>query len=307
MYDAAAMRVGAFEIEASAGELQEPQVIATLRPWIDAGSVGGLILRSLQEHLGAREVGSLARPGDFFDFTRYRPVTRYNGDERVLTIPNTRVSCARRGGGPDLVLLDLLEPHSRAEDYIDSIVELVTWLGATEMCRVGAWYGSVPHTRPPRISQSVGGNQVDRATGRTPSPARRYEGPTSILNVINDRLEKLGIVNTSLMLQLPHYAQLEEDFSAAAAMLEAVGEIYGLAPEIAERTAAYEARGNMQHEQLDRMVANDPELRALVAGAESAYDAEYPAAVDDGPRLSPEIERFLGEVTGSMDDGDNDA
>ncbi|MGK2966594.1 MAG: PAC2 family protein [Tepidiformaceae bacterium] len=296
------MRIGAFEVDESVRDLRDPQVISTLRPWIDAGSVGGLALTSLQERLGAREVGSLARPGEFFDFTRYRPVVRWDGDERLLTVPNTRISSARRGDGPDLLFLDVLEPHSRAEDYVDSLMELLAWAGVKAFCRIGAWYTAVPHTRPPRVTHSVAGKQVDRQTGRESPSTRRYEGPTSILNLMNDRLDALGIGNNSLMLQLPHYAQLEEDYTAAGAMLVAIGEIYDLAPELVERAAGYEARGRLQHDKLDRMVANDPELRAMLAGAEAAYDAEEASAPSDTPRLSPEIERFLGEISGVMDE-----
>ena len=122
------MRVGAFEIDDSVHGLRNPHVISTLRPWIDAGSVGKLVLARLEDRLGARSAGSLVQPGQFFDFTRYRPVVRYRGDERTFVVPNTTVSYVRRREEPDFVFLDLLEPHSHAEDYIESILELISSL-----------------------------------------------------------------------------------------------------------------------------------------------------------------------------------
>ena len=46
--------------------------IAMLRPWIDVGRVGTLVLNQLEAKLGTKELGRLARPGTFFDFTRCR-------------------------------------------------------------------------------------------------------------------------------------------------------------------------------------------------------------------------------------------
>ena len=142
------MLIGSFEVNDAIGTLRDPIAFATLRPWLDAGNAGSLTLRRLEDSLGARELGQLARPGDFFDFTRYRPTVRYNGDEREFDMPNTRLMVARRPSGPDLLLIDALEPHTRAEDYIDSIAEILQAAGVKVHWRLGAWFGGVPHTRP---------------------------------------------------------------------------------------------------------------------------------------------------------------
>ena len=64
------MRIGAFEVAEPVPELRNTCAIANLRPWVDVGRVGTLALRSLEHHMGAQELGRLARPGEFFDFTR---------------------------------------------------------------------------------------------------------------------------------------------------------------------------------------------------------------------------------------------
>ena len=297
------MKIGAFEVNDAITRLRAPIAVATLRPWIDAGNVGSLALRRLQNALGAREGGELARPGEFFDFTRYRPTVRYNGDEREFVVPNTRISFARRPDGDDVLFLDVLEPQARAEEYLDSIVEVLTAAGVTAHWRLGAWFGAVPHTRPLRVSMSLGAGQVDPKTRREIQRATRYEGPTSIMSLLGGLLETRGIENNSLMLQLPHYVQLEDDHTAAAAMLEAAGEAFGLSTEVAETVTGMRARGERQYERIDRMVAADPELRQAVESFERAYDQEQGKREPDGPALSPEIERFLGEVARRIDDG----
>ncbi len=301
------MKVGAFEVDETITTLQEPVAVSTLRPWIDAGSVGKLVLGRLQDRLGAKDLGELRTPGDYFDFTRYRPTVRYDGEEREFVVPNTRLTVARRNDGADLLFLDMLEPHSRAEEYMDSVVELLATAGTRRHWRIGAWYGGVPHTRPLRVSRATGGNQVDPKTGRTIRPARRYEGPTSIMSLINAGLEAKAIESNSLMLQLPHYAQLEEDFSAAAAVLEATAEVLALPTELGDAILGMRARGERQYNQLNRMVEDDSDLKRAVERLEQIYDDEHPPVEPEGPALSPEIERFLGEITRGMDEGETES
>ena len=78
------MRTGGFELNEPLPELNSPHVIAVLRPWIDAGEVGTMILERLEANMGARELGKLATPGNFYDFTRYRPTVRWIDDVREL-------------------------------------------------------------------------------------------------------------------------------------------------------------------------------------------------------------------------------
>ena len=152
--------------------------------------------------------------------------------------------------------------------------------------RLGAWFGAVPHTRPLRVSMSLGAGQVDPKTRREIQRATRYEGPTSIMSLLGGLLETRGIENNSLMLQLPHYVQLEDDHTAAAAMLEAAGEAFGLSTEVAETVTGMRARGERQYERIDRMVGADPELKQAVESFERAYDQEQGKREPDGPALN---------------------
>ena len=109
------MRVSEFELTEPVPELRKPHVIASLRPWVDAGSVGTLTLSRLERHLGAKDMGGLATPGKFFDFTRYRPTVYYTEGQRRMTIPNTFVRYAPGEGEFDYLFLHILEPHAFAE------------------------------------------------------------------------------------------------------------------------------------------------------------------------------------------------
>lgn len=296
------MRIGAFEVNEIVCELREQIAVGTLRPWLDAGNVGTLAMRALRDALDARDIGELATPGEFFDFTRYRPNVRYRGDEREFVVPNTRLSSARLPEGPDILLLDVLEPHARAEEYMDSMVEVLAVAGVRSHWRLGAWFGGVPHSRPLRVSMTTGSRQLDAKTGRETRRTTRYEGPTSIMSLLTHRLEAREIENNSLMIQLPHYAQIDEDYSAAAAMLEAAGDAFGVSSALSEVVEQMRARGARQYEQLGRMVAASPDLVRAVESFEKIYDAEHGEPGTGGSGLSPEIERFLGEVARRIDE-----
>ena len=81
------MRLGAFEIKEPIPEVKDPHALAILRPWIDVGNAGSLTLSALESHFDAKELASLARPGDFFDFTRYRPTLYFEEDHREVLVP----------------------------------------------------------------------------------------------------------------------------------------------------------------------------------------------------------------------------
>ena len=290
------MRIGAFEVDEPIPELRDPHVISMLSPWLDAGSVGTLTLDVLESYFGAKSLARLARPGNFFDFTRYRPTIQYKDGERVYRVPNCDLSYARSGQGQDLAFLHLLEPHAAAEEYIDSILELLKTIGAKRLCRIGAMWDAVPHTRPLPVNQTIRGQQTNPNRGQ-----RRYEGPTSIMNLLTEGAEKLGVENVSLMARLPYYARLEEDHMGVNRMLDALSNLYDLPDSMGDKELA-----RRQYREIDAQISGDQEAELLVKKLEDSYDAEQPSARADTPAppqapLSPEIERFLRELGDRLD------
>ena len=113
------MRLGAFEVNEPVPELKKPHALAVLRPWVDVGNVGTLTLSRLELSLNRHDLATLHRPGDFYDFTRYRPTMYLKEDRRELQVPNTVITYGNREGAHDFVLLHLLEPHMLADEYMD--------------------------------------------------------------------------------------------------------------------------------------------------------------------------------------------
>ena len=287
------MKIGEFELKEPLPDLDAPHVIAMLSPWIDAGNVGSRTLRRLHRHLGANELGKLARPGAFFDFTRYRPVMHSVAGKRVLNVPNTTISYAHREEGTDLLLLHLLEPHSAAEEYIDSVVELLKTLGVRKYVRIGAMYDAVPHTRPLWVTGSNNGKPLEGISKVTaPRRGGGYQGPTSIMNMVTGMLEDAGIENATLMVHLPQYLEIEDDFAGAARAMEVLCNMYALPQELADSP-----RGKRQYQQVSEEVAENDAVKALVQRLETYYDNRIaPKTLEDPDSLSPQIQRFLQDM-----------
>ncbi len=284
------MRIGAFEIREPLPPLKEPHALTMLRPWVDVGSVGSLALTRVERYLNAQELGKLARPGAFFDFTRYRPVIAVRDGRREVTIPNSFVNFAVREHDHDFVFLHLLEAHVQGEDYTDSIVELLKTLGVKRYVLLGGMYDAVPHTRPLLVTGTMAGTQAQRAAGAAKVEQSTYEGPTTINYLVGNRVAAMGMETASLIVHLPQYAQLEEDFSGAARVLEVLASIYHLPESIIDQK-----RGQEQYQEVGKQIS--ARLRPVIQQLERNYDARLAAQPKpESPPLAPEVERFLKEM-----------
>ncbi|MBI4328775.1 MAG: PAC2 family protein [Chloroflexi bacterium] len=291
------MRVGDFEVQEPLPSLKEPHAIAMLSPWVDAGKVGTLTLSRLEDHFGARELGRLAKPGAYYDFTRYRPITRLVEGQRSLSVPNTVIYYAHREEPPDFLFCHVLEPHAFAEDYVASLTQLFKTLGVKRHCRIGAMYNSVPHTRPLRVTGTLAGEPLSGFPGLVTRQRSNYEGPTSILGLFSQELDRLGVENMTLMVHLPHYLQLEEDFAGTARILEVLRALYHLPGSIPQTEL-----GQRQYRELNSEVMRNPSAKALVERLEEYYDTGPEAQEAEAPSPLPEdMQKFLEDLSKKLD------
>ena len=294
------MRVGAFELQEPLPELRDPHVFAMIRPWVDVGSVGTLTLNRLERYLGSKELGRLHRPGEFFDFTRYRPSMRLVDNERRVRVPNSIIRYATTENGPDYLFFHLREPHANSETYTDSILEVVEKFNVQRYCRLGAMYDAVPHTRPLLVTGSLGSVPQSRSVPNLKLRGSTYQGPTTIMNLVSDGIDKLEIEAINFMVHLPQYVQLDEDYNGTARMIEVLSSVYSEIP----ADLAPTRRGQRQYRELNAAVERNSDLQGLIKQMEDYYDTneaesetpEETASQEDAVALSPEIEQFLSEL-----------
>ncbi len=296
------MLIGDFEIDRPDPPLRNPHCIAMLRPWVNVGNVGAIALGRLAKLTAAREIGRLVRPSRFYDYTRYRPEIKFVKNRRVVRVPNTRALVGHSPGGPDFLLLQMMEPHMNAEDFNDSVLAMLRELGVSRYILIGGMYDSVPHSRPLRVTGSARGWTPPKDFAGVRVSRSSYQGPTSLASQLTDRARReIGLETLSLIVHLPLYLKLDDDYAGAARLLKALGSQYGF-----RQTVPEAEMGDRQYRQVARAMTNNPQLRELVKRFESEYDQR-----DESPEeqsrveLSPAIEQFLEDVSRKPDSGDS--
>ncbi|MCH2671116.1 MAG: PAC2 family protein [Chloroflexota bacterium] len=268
--------------------LKDPHVLAVVRPWIDVGNVGTLTMRRLERHLESKEIGRLVKPGRYYDFTRYRPKSVLKQGVREYSIPSTTISAAVREHGPDLITLHMLEPHLYGEDYTDSLIELLKYLGVKRYSMIGAMYDMVPHTRQLLVSGGIldSHNEAEyKLVGVRPSD---YEGPTTITYLVSNALDAADIETRIFVVHLPQYFQVEEDFTGTARLMTIMCTLYGLPIRLADSE-----RGRQQYASLQNIVTDTSEVAGLLERLEERYDRENNPDSEPTSDLSPMVEEFL--------------
>ena len=295
------MRIGAFELHEPLPELREPHLLTVLRPWIDVGSVGTLGLGTLEAHFGANELGRLYRPGEFYDYTRYRPTIFRREGEREVVVPNSVLNWAKGKGDHDWLFLHLLEPHIKGEELMESVVEVMEHLGVRRYALVGAMYGSSPHTRPLLASGTISEPEAQERLEQVGLRSSNYEGPTSIIAMATEEARRRGVQVLSVLVQLPPYARLEEDHKGQEALLRYLGALYDWDLNLNEIATA----GDSQYEELDRATQADRQMRGIVRRLEDAYDSDMatpPEQRGESADLPPVVQDFLRDLEEGNDD-----
>jgi hypothetical protein len=250
----------------------------------------------LERHLRASEIGRLARPGLFYDFTRYRPRSLFNEGRREVSIPNTIIRCAEREEGPDLLMLHLMEPHLYGEDYTDSIVEILKFFGVKRYTLIGGMYDLVPHTRPLLVSGVAKGSNVVAENQLVKVQPSNYEGPTTITYLISQEAEKMGLETRIFVVHLPQYFQVDEDLTGTARLMEILCTLYQLPERLVEAQ-----RGREQYEKLQEMVDDTSGVAALLQRLEERYDRDQQREEPPPSPLSPDVEEFLKDLDEGFD------
>jgi len=292
------MKIGAFQVKEPLPELNEPTVLLVLDPWIDVGDVGTTTLGLLEKYLGAERLGELPRPGDFFDFTRYRPVIRLVDGEREVEIPNSYINYAHHSSGEDFLFMHMREPHMQGEVYADSIFKVMKKFGAKRYCLVGSMYDAVPHTRPLIVSGGISGQWGDelRQQGVISSD---YEGPTAITVLVSQAAAKHKMEIATLVVHLPQYVSVDKDYIGVLRLMEIFCSLYNFPFDLRD----LRVRADEQNRELGLAIESEPQLKEIVKQLEIYYESRVGKPETEQPELSPEIEKFLRDATKHFDQG----
>lgn len=291
-------------------QLRRPVLVAAFEGWNDAGNAASEAVSYLAKAWGA-ETFALFDSEELFDFTSSRPSVRIGPTEvRELEWPALKLSAADLPQmGHDVVFLSGPEPQLRWRSLADELGRVCAQLQVAQGVLLGALLADVPHTRPVRVTGGAATREMASLAGVEPS---YYEGPTGIIGVVADTLNRLGVPTASLWASVPHYVSQSASPKAALALVERTARLLGVSIDTVElqiSTAAYER-------QINDLVASDEDASAYVTRLEEQDAEEHEAAggpaaggpaasvpADEGPKLSPasgerlaaEVERYLRE------------
>jgi predicted ATP-grasp superfamily ATP-dependent carboligase len=122
---------------------------------------------------------------------------------------------------------------------------------------LGAYLADVIYSRPVQVGGFTLDAELASALGLGPST---YEGPTGIVGVLTDALDKAGIAAASLWAALPHYVTVSPNPRGALALLQRLEAVTGLRFDL----SSLEDTAGEFDEQVSELIASDPQLSAYV-------------------------------------------
>jgi predicted ATP-grasp superfamily ATP-dependent carboligase len=266
-------------------DLHDPVVVVAFGGWNDAGNAATGAVEHLSEAYEAESVFSID-PDDFYDFQVNRPMVELNDeDDRELIWPTTEVRIAELSDGRALVLVQGLEPNLRWRQFCTLITSALRSADVTRVHLLGALLADTPHTRPIPVSTSTGNRELMTSMGLAPSS---YEGPSGIVGVLGDALERSGVQVLSLWAAIPHYVSHPPCPKATLALLSQLEQLLDTSLELGELPELARAweRG------VDELAAEDSEVAEYVSSLEQQQDAtDLPEA--SGEVIAAEFERYL--------------
>ena len=276
--------------------LHRPVLIAAFTGWFDIAGGATAAIR----HLGGDDGRLLAAidPDGFFDFTASRPTVTLDDDgRRVVAWPRNEIragdagAAGAAGGAHDLVLLKGEEPNIRWGTFAGLLLEVAQRLSCEMVVTVGTVADTQPHTRKPLV---FGSSTNEALAARLGLSRPRYEGPTGVVGVLHDRLDRAGVPAIALRAPVPHYLAASPNPKSTVALLQHLEHVLGvptghgaLGPEVEEWDRRHDAA-----------VASDDEAPAYVRQLEIVHDRRLDAAVAEEHDLAAELEAFLREQRG---------
>ena len=281
------------------GPLRDPVLVIALRGWFD---VAGVATGALEWCIQERSVTVVASidPDPFFDFTQERPETFIDedGDRHIRWPENDFLVVRFPEGSRDLVLMSGVEPHLHWTTFADCIVEAAQQLKCSVVVTVGAAAEGVPHTRSPQVFGSTTNGALARRLGLS---RPQYQGPTGVVGVIQERLDREGLTGVALRVGVPHYLSNAQHPKSSAALLRHLEHVLGVPT---SHGMMYEEIQRWE-ELHDAAVDGDQQTEHYVKMLEEEYDRRTEASVPTGDDLAAEFERFLREENGNDEPGEN--
>ncbi len=178
------------------------------------------------------------------------------------------------------------------EIYVNSVLQLLKKFNVQRYCLIGSMYDLVPHTRPYYISGGASGEKATTDLESIGIQVSTYQGPTTICHLITQEAYRNGIESMSMIVHIPQYTELDEDYVGEVAILNVLNAMYDLPVGDSEIHKA-----ERQIQDIENAVKKNHKLQSIISQLETHFDAMMSTQDrKEKPQLSSEVEQFLKEM-----------
>jgi hypothetical protein len=271
-------------------------LVVAFEGWNDAGEAASGLARRIVDALELRELRELdgERYVDY-QFNRPEVAADDNGDRTIVwprivlhgPVSSDATIVGANGNTSERQVFVLVgpEPSRTWRGFCAEIIDLIDVHGIDAVVFAGAMLADVPHTRPISVyvsSENAGVRtafEVDRSS---------YEGPTGILGVLSDAVDRAGLPTLSLWASVPHYVHNAPSPKATLSLLDKIEELTDVT--VPRGTLVDEAA--TWEEGIDALAADDEEMASYIGQLEQARDTvDSPEA--SGEAIAQEFEQYL--------------
>lgn len=287
-----------YELAAELPVLERPVLIHALPGFVDAGAAGRLAGEHLLETLEHRVVATFDTD-QLIDYRGRRPMMTFVEDHWDSYAGHTLALYAVTDeAGQQFLFLGGPEPDYQWERFTAAVVSLIDRFDVRLTVGVNSIPMAVPHTRPTGLTAHS--TRPELVAGYPPWIGT-VAVPGSAAALLEFRLGETGRDAIGFAAHVPHYLTETEYHEAADALLQAVGQVGGLA---LPRTALQVAAGRTR-ERIDAQLRRSDDVAAGVRALEQQYD-QFAApgrnlltagqeTMPTADELGAEFEAFLAE------------
>ena len=292
---------GLIEHEVPQGNL--PTMLVAFAGWPDAAEAATRAMRFLVRKLRAKKFADID-PEDFYDFTHVRPHSRVNRrGERVTRWPqNDFYYYSPDDESRALLLFVGTEPNLKWRTYSNILTTIAERHEVRLIVSLGALLDAVPHTREPRVTGRASSIELTQKAEWLGIKNSGYQGPTGIHTAFADACTKLGLAQASIWGHCPHYVNTSPDPKVSHALLTRLRSLIDIDVDLEELYIA----GNAYQEEVDKVIAKQPDVSSYVRRLERRYD-EARTATEEIPSpetMVQELENFLRSQNPGSDESD---
>ena len=283
-------------IPSTLDEARSTILVHAMRGGMDAGSAGSILATHLLENHPTTRVATFDID-ELMDYRSRRPTMTFAApsytdyEDPVLALDHV----ATPQGA--VLLLHGPEPDLRWEAFSRAVREIVERLGVTTTVGVHGIPMGVPHTRP--IGVTAHGTR-DGLVDDKVDLFGTVQIPGSASALVEYRLGQWGHDAMGYAVHVPHYLAQTQYPAAAVELLRNVSRVLGEELD----TSALEELATTVDGEIEKQIADSPDVGALVTALETQYDAYQEATgrsllasteVPSADELGAQFEAFLAE------------